>query len=52
MFADDGFCEMFYFFKLRAELQQEEIHACCVKLGEALGNLFGRSHQTGAQPAI
>src|ERR1700682_3503620 len=49
---DHGFREALHPLKLRAELQQQQIHAYGLKLRHALGNLLRRPDQPRPQPAI
>src|ERR1700691_2672573 len=42
---DNGFAEALHFFKLRAELQQQKIHAHTFELGNLFLNLDGPAHQ-------
>src|SRR6478736_4476982 len=41
-----------HFFKLRTALKEEEINAHCFKLGNAVRNLAGRTHQSGTQSPV
>ena len=49
---DNGFAEALHFFQLRAELQQQKIHACTFEPGNLFLNLRGRAHQARAEAAV
>src|SRR5205807_1541723 len=50
--AQDRCGKAFHFVQLRAELQEDQVHASGFELAEALGHLFRCSNKPGAQAAI
>src|SRR5258708_4429167 len=50
--TDHRFREPLHLLKLRAELQQQQIHACLFEFCDAFGDLLGSPHQARAQPAV